>query len=265
MGPKAVEAKSAKTEGEAGATQIKTLLPGHLVDALRAGWRDLFNSPQYGLAVGGLYAVAGWAMVLMLLVLGLPYLVYPTVMGFALVAPFAASVLYDVSRRLENGHPVSWRLVLESVRQTSRRDLRWMALVNAFALFLWLDIAAMLFFGFMGLRKLDAALMAEILTTPHGLMFLLIGHAAGAVIAFSIFSISVVSFPMLFDRDVDFVTAMVTSVRTVRANLLVMTYWCVLIAALMGLSVLTLFVGLIVILPLLGHATWHLYRRAIDP
>ena len=109
------------------------------------------------------------------------------------------------------------------------------------------------------------SLFREIFTPPMGLLFLVIGNAAGAVIALAVFSFSVTSFPMLFERDCDFVTAMVTSVKVVLANPKVMVVWCALIAGLVGLSLLSGLVGLLVVLPVLGHASWHLYRRCIAP
>jgi uncharacterized membrane protein len=94
---------------------------------------------------------------------------------------------------------------------------------------------------------------------------LLLGNVSGALIALSIFSISVISFPMLYDRDVDFVTAMVTSVRLVTKNPVPMIAWCVLIGVLTGLSLLSMFIGFLLVLPAIGHASWHLYRRAVEP
>ena len=127
-----------------------------------------------------------------------------------------------------------------------------------------MDIAALLFFGFLGLKSYGAQeLLREIFTTPMGLLLLVLGNSIGAVIAFAVFSFSVTSFPMLFDRDIDFVTAMVTSVKVVIKNPKAMMIWCAVIAGLIGISLLSGLLGLLVILPVLGHASWHLYRRAI--
>jgi uncharacterized membrane protein len=118
----------------------------------------------------------------------------------------------------------------------------------------------------MGLSSMGLAdFLTKIFTTPTGLLFLMIGNAVGAAIALAVFSFSVISFPMLFDRDVDFVTAMVTSVKVVLANRKPMVLWCATIAALIGLSLLSGLVALFVVLPVLGHASWHLYRRAVGP
>lgn len=236
-----------------------------LASVLAAGWRDFCAAPLFGLFFGALYACGGWLILLFLWYFKLPHLAYPTAMGFVLVAPFVVVGLYDVSRRLERGEPLSWKGVLGAIWDVRRRDLRWMALVTSFAFVIWLDIAAALFFGFMGFRSLDADLLTEILTTGYGRLFLVVGHLAGAAIAFSIFAISVVSFPMLFDRDIDFVTAMTTSVRTVAASPLPMLAWCVLIGVLSMATIASVLVLMQIVLPVLGHASWHLYRLAVEP
>lgn len=227
--------------------------------------RDFRNAPGYALFFGLFYASGGWLIIAMLYWLSLPYLAYPMAMGFALIAPFVVTGLYDVSRRLERGEPLSWSSVLGSVWDTRRKDLRWMAIVTAFTLVIWLDIAALMFFGFLGFKPLDGAFFRELFTTPGGLLFLLIGNVTGAIIAFFVFSISVISFPMLFDRDVDFVTAMTSSVKSVAHNPVPMALWCITIAILVAISIASAFVALIVVLPLLGHASWHLYRAVIAP
>jgi uncharacterized membrane protein len=237
-----------------------------LIEAVAAGLRDFRRAPLHGLALGGIYALGGWILILMLVRFDLPFLVYPLAAGFALVAPFVATGFYAISVCLERGEPVTWAAIHRLVRGAGNWDLGWMALVTGFAFFIWMDIAALLFFGFLGLNALSSEnFVTDILTTPTGLMFLVIGNAVGAVIALGVFSFSVTSFPMLFERDCDFVTAMVTSVRVVLANRRVMVIWCAVIAALIGLSLLSGLVGLLVTLPVLGHASWHLYRRAVAP
>jgi uncharacterized membrane protein len=237
-----------------------------ILDVLALGLRDFRTAPFFGLFVGGLYTLVGWVLILLLVRFELPFLVYPLAAGFAFVAPFVATVCYAVSRNLERNEPLSCSLVCRTVWNAARRDLGWMALVTGFSLFIWMDIAAMLFFGFFGLKAMSAPeLLYEIFTTPMGLLFLVIGNSVGAVIALSVFSFSVISFPMLFDRDTDFVTAMITSVKVVSQNRTAMVTWCGAIAVLIGLSLLSGLIGLIVVLPVLGHASWHLYRRALTP
>ncbi len=235
-----------------------------VLESLGDGLRDFRKAPLFGLFFGGVYAVGGWLLLLLLLRFDLPYLVYPLAAGFALIAPFIATGLYAVSRGLERGETLTWPGVLGSIKAAGGRELGWMALVTGFSFFIWMDIAALLFFGMLGLKSWSAPeLMREIFTTPTGLLFLLLGNAVGAVIALGVFSFSVISFPLLFDREVDFVTAMVTSVKLVQANPLPMIFWCAIIAGLIALSLLSGLIALFVVLPVLGHATWHLYRRAV--
>jgi uncharacterized membrane protein len=259
--------ESAQGTGASGRSQwpaVRAITLGDLLEVFAAGLSDFRRAPLYGLALGAIYALGGWLLVLLLLYADLPFLVYPLAAGFALVAPFVATGFYAVSFCLERGEPVSWSAVRRLVGQAARRDLGWMALVTGFSFFIWMDIAALLFFGFLGFSALSAeSLVTEVFTTPAGLLFLLVGNAVGAVIALAVFSFSVTSFPMLFERDCDFVTAMVTSVRVVLASPRVMVVWCALIAGLIGISLLSGFVGLLVVLPVLGHASWHLYRRCV--
>jgi uncharacterized membrane protein len=247
-------------------TEIQTVTIDDLLEVLALGLRDFKAAPAYGLFFGGIYAVGGWLLILMLIEFDLPFLVYPLAAGFALIAPFIASGFYVVSSQLEKSGPLSWSIVLGSVKSMFRHELGWMALVTGFSLFIWVDIAILLFFGLMGHQSLSLAeLPVIIMTTPVGWALLIIGNTVGALIAFGVFSYSVVSMPMLFDRDIDFITAMITSVRFVRRNPRVMAIWCLTIATLTAISLLSGLVGLLVTLPLLGHATWHLYRRAISP
>lgn len=247
-----------------GVPAVLSITKSDILEILGAGLRDFRAAPLYGLGVSGIYTVGGWMLILLLVEFDLPFLVYPLAAGFALIAPFIATAFYAVSRSLERGEPLSWRQIGRSVWGASRRDLGWMALVTGFSLFIWLDIAALLFFGFLGLKSYSAAeLLNEIFTTPMGLLFFAIGNTVGAMIAFAVFSFSVTSFPMLFDRDVDFVTAMISSVKVVLANRGAMIIWCLTIAGLIGLSFLSGLVGLLIVLPVLGHASWHLYRRAL--
>lgn len=243
--------------------EVQNISLNDLVEVIAAGVRDFRNAPRFGLGLSFLYVVGGWFLIALLWILDWFFLAYPLAMGFALVAPFAAVGFYAVSKQLEEGRKLSWASVLGDVRESSRRDVRWMALVTGFALVLWLDIAVFLFFGFVGLNGFRADILTSLFTTPSGIIFLIIGNLVGAMLAFGIFSISVVSFPMLFVQDVDFVTAMVTSVRLVIANPKSMIVWCAIIGALLAISVLSLFVGFFATLPVIGHSTWHLYKRAL--
>ena len=144
------------------------------------------------------------------------------------------------------------------------KELGWLALVCLFTLILWVDFAWTIFLVFHGLHvpKLRE-FAAEVATTQSGLLFLIVGNGFGSLIAFLVFSITVVTPTLLVDRDIDFITAMTTSVRLVIANPFVMLVWAASIGVLLALSIATGFLGLFVVPPVLGHASWALYRRAI--
>lgn len=235
-----------------------------LVAALAKGCRDLMAAPLTSALIAAVYTLGGWLLAALLLVLKLPYLVYPLAMGFALIAPFVAVAFYEVSRRLESGERPAVSAVWGATCASVRRDIRWMALITAFAFFIWMDIAAMLTLSFFGARALDlGVLVKEIFSTGEGVMFLLVGHLVGAVIAMLVFSISVVSFPLLCDRDIDIITGIATSVRVVRENPITMALWCLIIAASIVASIMSGLLLLPAVLPVLGYTTWHLYRQAV--
>jgi uncharacterized membrane protein len=257
-------AVKAETPAKAGRLRIRSLKRDDVVAALEAGWRDFKAAPLYGLAFGLIYTLGGWAIIVLSNMAGLYYFSYPLATGFALIAPFVAAGIYDVSRRLERGDPISWGGIIQSVRIAGARDLGWMALVLTFALIIWLDFAVFLYLMFYGVHMPDfREFFIEAVSTPSGLAFLALGNALGAVMAFAVFSITVVACPMLLDRDVDFVTAMLTSLRCVRQNLWQMLAFALIIALWFAVAMVTMLAALVVVLPVLGHTTWHLYRLAI--
>ena len=164
------------------------------------------------------------------------------------------------------GRNLSWGAVLRSVKESGGRDLGWMCLVSLFAFIIWVDFATVLYLMFYGLETPDpTAFVEQALTTSKGILFILTGNIFGALIAFAIFSITVVSYPLLLDRDIDFATAMMSSVKAVKTNPLPMLAWAAIIAALLAAGLLTALLGLLIVLPLLGHATWHVYRALVEP
>ena len=243
---------------------VKQLEFSDISKSLRSGLRDFAKAPQYGLAFGLAYAAFGWFMIYLLNTLEINYYVYPMATGFALLAPFVASGIYEVSDCLEQGKKLSWPCVITSTRTAGGKDLSWMAVVTTFSYIIWLDIAVALYVIFFGMKPLAfPELVNAIMTTPSGFVFFVIGNAAGAVLAFIVFSLTVVSLPLLFDQHVDFVTAMITSVKVVLKNPKPMMLWAAIIGVLFALCIVSFFVALIVVLPVLGHTTWHIYRAAV--
>jgi uncharacterized membrane protein len=235
-------------------------------EALAQGLRDFQAAPLYGLVFGAIYAAGGLLMVANLTAFRMTYLVYPLAAGFALIGPFVAIGLYEVSRRREKGEPLSFAAIWAAM--ISRREIGWMAFVTLFIFIMWMYQVRFLMALFLGLNASFSTLpqfISVVLTTNEGLLFLMVGNVIGAALSLILFSLTVVSFPLLLDRDVDFVTAMITSVRAVAASPLPMIGWAAIIVMLLIVSVLPFFLGLLVSLPVLGHATWHLYRRIVAP
>lgn len=235
--------------------------------ALRAGWADFKAQPLFGLFFAGVYVLAGILIAQSLMARGGISWLLTAAAGFPLIAPFVAVGLYEVSRRREQGLPMSWPAILGAVRGRGDDQL---ILMGAF-LFVLFGFWVVLARGVIAIFLADvdmAGLVADpmgFLSSGQGIAMLLVGSAFGGLMALLVFSITVFSLPMLVDRQVDVITAIVTSVGAVRANMATMLTWAALIAILLFAGMLPLFLGLLIILPVLGHATWHLYRRAIDP
>jgi len=244
---------------------VRKLQKDDIFNSLVSGWEDFKAAPRYGLTVGGLHMLAGWLAIFLAKWSGLNYFTYPFLTGLALVAPFSGAVLYEVSRRLEAGEPLSWGAVLRSVKTSGGRDLGWMCLVMLFSFIIWMDFSFFLYLLFYGAHMPDPAQFTQqALSTPKGILFILVGNAVGGLIAFGIFSITVVSCPLLLDRDVDFVTAMIASVKSVLVNPWQMLAWALSIALFLAFGLLSGLLGLMLALPLVGHASWHVYRKLIE-
>jgi uncharacterized membrane protein len=245
---------------------VRRITAADIAEALGKGLRDFQALPLYGLAFGALYALGGIIIVLCLTAFGMIYLVYPLAAGFALIGPFVATGLYEVSRRREAGQPISYAAIWSAI--TSRGEIGWMAFVTLFFFVVWMYQVRLLIALLLGLNASFSSIqefMTVVLTTNEGLLFLAIGNLDGAALSLILFSLTVVSFPLLLDREVDFVTAMVTSVRAVVMSPLPMIGWAAIVVVLLIVSALPYFLGLLVTVPVLGHATWHLYRRIVEP
>ncbi len=246
------------------APQATTVTFGDLVAVLRLGLRDFSRAPLYGLFFAAVYVAGGWLVVWALTTKGQLWWTLVAAAGFPILAPFLACGFYEISRRLEAGEALDWRGILGVILRQKDRQIPSMAAVIVVFFLFWNFLGHMIFALFLGLQPMtDVSSSLAIYTTPNGLMMLVVGSLVGAVFATVLFSITVVSLPLLLDREIDFVTAMITSFGAVQANPLVMLCWGALIAVLLFLAMLPGFLGLFVVLPALGHATWHLYRRAL--
>ncbi len=233
-----------------------------LVTALKAGLWDFRRAPLFGLVFSAFYVAAGLGLVWVGAGTFLWTLAFA--LGFPLVAPFAAVGLYEVSRRIEADEDLVWSEVIGVVWHERTRQLPWIGVILTLIFLFWSFFAHMTFAMFFGLSALtNVSRSYEIFFSTNGLAMIAMQVLVGAGVAFFVYGVSVMSLPLLVDKEIDFVTAMLTSLRTVARNKVVLGLWAVFIAAALFLAMLPAFLGLFVVLPVLGHATWHLYRRAL--
>lgn len=240
---------------------VKHYSPGVVVDWLRAGWRDLWNTPGPSLAYGVLVFVLSLIVVASLVYLKYDYILFPVTAGFLVYAPALAIGLYEKSRLIENDEDVTLGAMIANHARAGGQVF-FLGLMLLGVMLLWNRAAVIvsgLYFGirpFPGIDNVVPFLFGD----PLGVSMLIVGTLIGGLFAAFSFAISVFSFPMLLDQQVDAMTAMGRSWQRVIYNLPVMLAWAVAVLVLFLLSVATGFLGLIIVFPWLGHATWHVYR-----
>lgn len=233
-------------------------------DWLAAGWRDLWRVPHVSLIYGAAFTVASVLLVVGLIWAGSQSLVLVLAGGFLLVGPMLAVGLYEASRRLETGEPVTLSSVA-FVAVKSPGQLAFMGVALLLIYFIWVEFAMLLFMLFFGSGDLPSAdaFVPALLFTGQGLGLLIVGTIVGMGLALVVFATTAVSVPLMMTREIDLVTAVTTSVRTVIDNPKPMILWAALIVAAMALGIATAFVGLIIAFPLIGHATWHAFNELV--
>ncbi len=229
--------------------------------SLKYGLWDFRRAPIYGLLFAAAYALGG--NILTLVGAGTFLWTLAMALGFPLVAPFAAVGFYEVSRRLEAEEPLEMREILSVVWSERRRQLPWIGLVLALIFLFWSFFAHMTVALFLGVSNVGNTSLETFMTTQDGQMMLAVQFLTGALVAFLTFGLTAISLPLLVEKEVDFVSAMIISLQTVNANKVVMGLWAVIIAVSLFVAMLPAFLGLFIALPVLGHATWHIYRRAL--
>ncbi|MCB9931568.1 MAG: DUF2189 domain-containing protein [Alphaproteobacteria bacterium] len=244
---------------------LRRIAVGDLRDALRRGFDDFAACRTDVIFLCLIYPLAGLVLARFALNQAFLPLLFPLASGFALLGPVAAVGLYEMSREREQGVRVSWAHAFGVTRAPSFGAIVVLSLI-LLALFLaWLGAAVVLYALTLG-PEAPASLSAfatDVFTTPAGWAMIGIGVAVGFVFAVVALAISVVSYPILLDHDVGLATAIGTSVRAVRQNPRTMAVWGLIVAGGLVLGTIPAFVGLIVVLPVLGHATWHLYRKLV--
>ncbi len=244
--------------------EVNIITTAAIGTALRGGVRDFLRAPLYGLFFSLIYVLGGWIIWSVYAASGQEWWLIPVIVGFPLLAPFAAVGLYEVSRRLERGDRLNWRGVLGVVFAQKDRQVPSMAMVILLMFMFWVFVAHTIFALFMGLSAMTNVTSSfEILFQGNGPVMLLVGSLIGAGFASVLFAVTVVALPLILDHEVDFISAMILSVQAVVANIGPMMIWGVTIALLLFIGMAPMFLGLFIVLPVLGHATWHMYRQLV--
>jgi uncharacterized membrane protein len=246
---------------------IRRIGPADLADALRAGWRDFAAMPSHAIFLCVIYPAVGIALMRLTFGYSILPLLFPLAAGFALIGPLAAIGLYELSRRREAGLDTSAVHVFDVLHSPSIGAIAALGVLLMVIFLVWLAVADAVYianFGY-GAPQSATQFLHDVLTTPAGWNLIAVGNGVGFLFAVGVLAISAVSFPLLLDRDVGAAVALLTSVRAVAANPATMALWGLIVAVILAIGSLPLFFGLALAMPVLGHATWHLYRKVVVP
>ena len=238
-----------------------------LRDALAEGVDDFYAMPTHAIFLCIIYPIVGFALARLAFGYSILPLLYPLASGSALVGPIAALGLYELSRRREAGLDTSATRAFDVFESSSVGAVAALGILLLIIFVIWVAVANAIYvanFGYASPSSVEAFLK-DVLTTRPGWNLIIVGNGVGLLFAILVLTISVVSFPLLLDRDVGAAVALLTSIRAVAHNPLTMMVWGLIVAALLVVGSLPLFFGLTVVMPLLGHATWHLYRKVVEP
>ncbi len=247
--------------------QIRTIGLADLKDALARGLDDFLAMPSHAVFLCLIYPVVGFVLARIVLGANVLPLLFPLAAGFALIGPLAALGLYEMSRRREQGLDVSWKHALDIRRSPSLGAIMVLGLLLVAIFLTWIAVAQAIYVATFGYAPAASMpdFIRQVFTTPEGWILAIVGNFVGFLFAVVVLTLTVVSFPLLLDRDVGVAVAVLTSARAVLANPVTMAFWGVIVAALLLIGSLPAFFGLAVVVPILGHATWHLYRKVIEP
>ena len=232
--------------------------------SLGLGLRDFMSVPLVDLFFASFFVISGLFMAWITYLTGQTFWMILLVMGFPLVGTLSALGFYETSRRRQQGADIRFGSIVAHVWDQKGGQLPWLAAIIVVIFMFWFFLGHMIFALFLGLSPMtNVSTSLEVFVEPDGLMMLGFGTVVGGVFAVLIFSVSVLGIPMLLDRDVDFVTAMLRSVSAVQASPMLFLLWGLMIGVITLMSMVPFFLGLFVTMPVLGHATWHLYHRLL--
>jgi len=254
-------------ESTPGSPVIRTISVMDLKDVLARGMSDFSAMPTHVFFLCLIYPIVGLILARVSFGYDVLSLLFPLAAGFALIGPFAAIGLYELSRLREKGVDVSMKHAFGVLRCPSLDAIAALGMVLMIVFLIWLTTAQLLYQSLFGYGSPESIrqFLSDILTTSKGWILIIAGNGIGFLFAVLVLTISVVSFPLLLDRDVGAMVAMHTSVRAVLRNPLMMAAWGLFVAVTLVIGSLPFFVGLAVVLPVLAHSTWHLYHKVVEP
>ncbi|MBO6718790.1 MAG: DUF2189 domain-containing protein [Rhizobiaceae bacterium] len=257
----------ADAQGAVPKPKVNRIALGDLADALRAGIEDFVAMPSHIIFIVIMYPLIGVVLAAWTSTASALPLIFPLASGFALIGPFAAIGLYEISRRREVGIVTRWQDALEVRKSPALPAIAWVGAVMVAIFIAWMLVAQGLYVWLFG--PVPPGSITEFATnvfyTSEGWTLIVLGNLAGFVFAVAALCTGIVSFPLLLDRDVGAWAAISTSWRAAAANPVEVAAWGLVVAALLVIGSIPVFAGLIIVLPVLGHATWHLYRKLVAP
>ena len=246
---------------------VRHIIPSDLLHALGRGLDDFAAMPSHALFLCVIYPLLGILLVALTLGYSMLPLAFPIAAGFALIGPLAAIGLYELSRRREAGLDSSANHALDVLHSPSLGAIVALGVLLMAIFLIWLAVAEAIYvanFGYAAPASVGQ-FIHDVFNTSAGWNLIIVGTGVGFLFAVLALTIGAVSFPLLLDRDVGAAVALLTSIRVVAANPVTMALWGFIVAALLIVGSIPFFLGLTVVMPVLGHATWHLYRKAVEP
>ncbi len=247
--------------------EVRQISYSDVLDALRLGLADFWEKPSHYVFLCLIYPIVGAVLLTWTSGGNVVQLIYPLLTGFALLGPIAGIGLYEISRRRELGLDTSWHHALEVRQSPAIPAIMTVGLLLLVLFVAWMFAAQTLYTALFGAGPPASILgfVGDVLTTQRGWTLIIVGNAVGLVFALVVLCTTVIAFPLLLDRDVGVYSAIQTSIRVVQANPGPMIFWGIVVAVALLIGTIPLLVGLAIVIPVLGHTTWHLYRKVVAP